>query len=127
MKSHGTVAQRPEMTRTRPLFIPQADIYETDEGLTMILDMPGVAPGDIDVTLDRHVLTINGHCSASKVTEGMALVQAEFRDGDYQRSFTLSEAIDGNRIEAGMKDGVLKLKLPKASPIPAKTITVMAG
>mgnify|MGYP001613298421 CR=1 FL=1 len=126
VEQQAGLLQRPETTRTRPVVTPPADIYETPDGLVVLVDMPGVAADGIDVSLEKHVLTINGR-RAKATSEGLALVQAEYRDADFQRAFTLSEAIDGERIEASIKDGVLALTLPKASPIPAKAITVRAG
>ena len=117
----------PESTRTKPVFSPPADIFETKEALCLVLEMPGVEPDGIDVVLDKRVLTIKGRSSAALAQEGYSLTHAEFRDGDYERSFTLSETIDGEQIEASVKDGVLRLVLPKVKPAPAKTISVKAG
>jgi HSP20 family molecular chaperone IbpA len=117
----------PEGTRTNPVFSPPTDIYETKDALCLILEMPGVEPEGIDVTIDKRVLTIKGRSGASMAHEGYSLTHAEYRDGDYERSFTLSENIDGERIEASVKDGVLRLTLPKVKPAPAKTISVKPG
>lgn len=117
----------PESTRTKPVFSPPTDIYETKDALCLVLEMPGVEPDGLNVTLDKRVLTIEGRAGASMAQEGYSLTHAEFRDGDYERSFTLSENIDGERIEASVKDGVLRLTLPKVKPAPAKTIAVKPG
>jgi HSP20 family protein len=117
----------PESTRTKPVFSPPADIYETKDALCLVLEMPGVQPDSIDVVLDKRVLTIKGRSGASQAEEGYSLTHAEFRDGDYERSFTLSETIDGEQIEASVRDGILRLVLPKIKPAPAKTISVKAG
>lgn len=116
----------PEATRAGRTTTPAADIYETRDNLVLLLEMPGVAPDAIDVVLDKHVLTVRGSGSAA-APEGCTLVHAEYRAGDYERSFTVSEAIDTDKIEASMKNGVLRLTLPKASPPPAKTFAVQAG
>lgn len=117
----------PESTRTKPVFSPPADIYETQDALCLVLEMPGVEPDAINVTLDKRVLTIRGRSGTSMTHEGYSLMHAEFRDGDYERAFTLSENIDGDGIEALVKDGILRLTLPKAKPAPAKTISVKTG
>lgn len=117
----------PESTRTKPVFSPPADIFETKEALCLVLEMPGVEPDGIDVVLDKRVLTVKGRSGTSLAQEGYSLTHAEFRDGDYERSFTLSETIAGEQIEASVKDGVLRLVLPKVKPAPAKTISVKAG
>jgi HSP20 family molecular chaperone IbpA len=112
-----------ESTRTGPVFVPVADIYETKDALVLSLELPGVDPSTLNITLEKRVLTISGH---SRVTapEGYSLTHREYREGDYERSFTLSEAIDGENIEAELIEGVLRLKLPKSQPAPAKTISV---
>jgi HSP20 family molecular chaperone IbpA len=94
--------------------------------LIVTLEMPGADPETVNITLEKRVLTVSGRSKPS-VPEGYALVHGEFRDGDYERSFTLSEAIDGEHIEAAMRDGVLRLTLPKAKPAQAKTIEVKTG
>ena len=114
-----------ESTRNVPVYQPAADIYESKDALVLSLELPGVDADAVAITLDKRVLTVSGRGGA-KAPEGFALVHAEYRDGDYERSFTLSEAIDGDRIEAAMRDGVLRLTLPKAQPAPAKTISVKA-
>lgn len=114
---------RAESTRTAPVYTPVTDIYETKDALVMLLELPGVTPDDVQVTLDKRVLTIAAR-SRPSLPEGMALTHAEYRDGDFERAFTLSESINGEAIEASAHDGVLRLVLPKAKPEPAKTISV---
>ena len=123
----ATGGDGPESTRTKPVFSPPTDIYETKDALCLVLEIPGVEPDGLNVTLDKRVLTIQGRSGTSIAHEGYSLTHAEFRDGDYERSFTLSENIDGERIEASVKDGVLRLTLPKVKPAPAKTISVKPG
>ncbi|MGQ2904790.1 MAG: Hsp20/alpha crystallin family protein [Neoaquamicrobium sediminum] len=115
-----------EDTRTEPVFTPPTDIIETTAGVQMVLDMPGADPDTLDVTLDNRVLRISAR-SASSAPEGYALVHAEYRDGNYERRFTVSEPIDTAAIEAVFKDGVLRLTLPKAAPSPAARISVKAA
>ncbi len=115
-----------ESTRNVPVMTPAADIYETDDGLVILVEMPGVEPDAIDVTVEKRELMIMGRTRATPPA-GHSLAHAEYRDGDYQRAFTLSDAIDSDHIEASMKDGVLRLALPKAKPAPARTISVQAG
>lgn len=126
VSARGAGERAAESTRTVPLYQPAAEIYETTSALVLSLEMPGVETDAVSITLDKRVLTVMGRCQA-KAPEGYALLHTEYRDGDYERSFTLSEAIDGDRIEATMHDGVLRLILPKAQPAPAKTITVKAN
>jgi HSP20 family molecular chaperone IbpA len=105
------------------VYTPPADIYETKDALVVSVEMPGVDAEHLNVTLDKRVLTVTGRAKA-QTAQGFALLHGEYRPGDYERSFTLSEVIDGERIEASMKDGILRLTLPKSGPTPAKTIRV---
>jgi HSP20 family protein len=106
-----------------PTFIPPADVFETDDALVMFVEIPGADPDGVDVTLEKRVLTVAAR-SKPFMPEGYALLYAEYRDGNYERAFTLSEEIDRERIDAVVKDGVLKLTLPKTMPSPAKKIAV---
>lgn len=117
---------RPEATRRAPVFTPPTDIYETENALVLLVEMAGVQPDSVEVTLEKRVLTIRGQNKGAQ-PDGYTLAHAEYRDGNYERAFTLSEAIDPERIEARMRDGVLTLTLPKAGPAEAKSIQVQAG
>jgi HSP20 family molecular chaperone IbpA len=114
-----------ERTRARPAFIPRVDIYETDEAIQIVADVPGVDPDSVDITLEQGVLTINGFAQDIQ-PEGYALAYSEYSVGDYTRRFTLSNQIDQEGIEASVKDGVLRLHLPKAQPSTRK-ITVSSS
>jgi HSP20 family protein len=87
--------------------------------------MPGVDENSVDITLEQNVLTINGYVAPVE-PEGYRLAYAEYRVGDYQRRFTISDQTDRDKIEAMMKDGVLRLHLPKMEPT-ARKIAVKAG
>ena len=107
-------------------FFPPADIYETKDAVVMLLEMPGADPQSLNVTLDKRTLTITAS-SKPFAPQGYTLVHAEYEDGNYERVFTLSELVDGERIDAEFKDGVLRLTLPKTTPSPAKKINVRAA
>ena len=115
-----------ERTRDRPAFVPRADIYETDEAIVVLADMPGVDEDSLDITLEKGVLTLNGTVEL-ETPEGYRLNYAEYRVGDYLRSFSLSDEIDQEAIEATLKDGVLRLTLPKITKVRTKKIAVKAG
>ena len=115
-----------ERTRDRPAFVPRADIYETDEAIYVVADMPGVDEHSLDITLEKSVLTLNGAVEP-EATEGFSLNYAEYHVGDYVRSFSLSDEIDQEAIEATLKDGVLRLKLYKIVEARIKKIAVKAG
>ena len=114
-----------ERTRSRLAFVPRTDIYETNEAIVLVTDMPGVDESTLDITLENDVITINGYVEMA-YPEGYGLAYGEYRVGDYERSFTLSSKVDRNKIEATVKDGVLRLYLPKAEPSMRK-IAVSAG
>ncbi len=114
-----------ERTRTRRVYAPRADIYETENELVLVADMPGVSPDRLDVTLEKRELTIRGR-TGDDAPEGYSPVYREYESGDYERTFVLSDEIDADRIQARLKDGVLHLTLPKAGPAEAKRIQVQA-
>ena len=105
-------------TRDIPVFSPTTDIHETADALIVTVEMPGVETDQVNVTLEKRELTIAGRCRPF-ISEGYTLTHAEYQDGDFERSFTFSGAIDGGAIKASMKDGVLTLTLPKAKPEPS--------
>jgi HSP20 family protein len=115
-----------ERTRDLPAFVPRADIYETDEAIYVVADMPGVDENSLDITLEKGVLTLNGTVDPA-APEGYSLAYAEYRVGDYTRSFSLSNEIDQEAIEATLKDGVLRLTLHKLTEAQTRRIAVKAG
>jgi HSP20 family molecular chaperone IbpA len=114
-----------ERTRARLAFVPRVDIYETEEATVLVADMPGADENSLEITLENRVLTVKGYVDVTW-PEDHALAYAEYRVGDYERSFTLTDSVDQERIEATVKDGVLRLVLPKAMPASRK-IAVRAG
>ncbi len=118
--------ERAERTRTRPVFSPRADIYETTGAIVVVADMPGVAEDGVDITLERNLLTLKGTVPVP-TREGYRLGYGEWEDGDYERTFVLSEGVDREGISATVKDGVLRLTLPKAREALSRKIPVMAG
>ena len=115
-----------ERTRDNKCFVPRADIYETDEALVAVVDMPGVDKDSVEITLEKNILTINGYVEPAQ-PDNFNLAYAEYEMGDYQRSFTLSNEIDLEKIEAAVKDGVLRLHLPKIGPAQTRKIAIKAG
>jgi HSP20 family molecular chaperone IbpA len=112
-----------ERTRARKAYIPRVDIFETENNIVVVSDMPGVDENSIDITLEKGVLTINGWVEPTQ-PDNYSLAYAEYEVGDYQRSFTLSNEVDQDNIQATVKDGVLRLQLPKIGPAKAKKIAV---
>ena len=114
--------------QTRPLraFLPTADIFETEEALAVVLEMPGVDRNNIDVSVDNGVLTIEGRIDFNKY-EGLQPVYSEYNIGPFRRSFRISSQVDQDKIKAEMRDGVITLTLPKAEEAKPRRIEVRTG
>jgi HSP20 family molecular chaperone IbpA len=115
-----------ERTFSGKVYMPAVDIYETDNAIVLMADMPGVDESSIDVTVDQNVLVIQGKVNQTH-PEGMEAVYSEFDYGDFYRTFTLGDEIDRNKINATFKNGVLTLQLPKAEPEKPKKINVQVN
>ena len=114
---------RDEKTVPGRFYVPYADIYETDEALTVLMEMPGVAREGVSIALEDDVLRVEGKIDFSKY-EGTEPVYTEFNVGHYTRSFALSGKIDRERIGAQLEDGVLVLTLPKAREAQPRRIAI---
>jgi HSP20 family molecular chaperone IbpA len=117
------LAKKEESTVPARIFLPTTDIFETNEALTMAVEMPGVDRNKVDVNVENGVLTIQGQIDFSKY-EGLQPVYTEYNIGHYRRTFSLSNRIDQDKISAEMKDGVLTLVLPKAEQAKPRRIAV---
>lgn len=115
-----------ERTRARKVFVPLVDIYETANAIVLVADMPGVDETGVDISMEKNLLTIKGTVSG-KAPEGCSLTYSEFGEGDYERVFTISNEVDRDGVEATVKNGVLRLTLPKSKQARAKKVAVMAG
>jgi HSP20 family protein len=104
-------------------YIPYSDIYETDEALTVVMEMPGVEKKDLDVNVEKDVLRVDGRIDFSKYQD-MEPVYAEYNVGHYARSFALGSAIDQEKISANLEDGVLTLTLQKAKHAQPRKIAI---
>jgi HSP20 family protein len=116
------VQTQAETTRNIPVYIPAVDIYETEEALTLVADMPGVSPDNVDIDIRDDQLTIRG--TVTLEGEGETALLREYGVGDYYRQFTLGRIIDQSKIEAAMKDGVLTLTLPKVDKAKPRKVLV---
>jgi HSP20 family molecular chaperone IbpA len=108
------------------VFTPAVDIFETDKEITVLADMPGVKSGDLNIDLRENILTLNGEVQALEGSDEMDVLR-EYRTGKYYRQFTLSEMIDQAKIDANLKDGVLRLRLPKVEAAKPRRIAVKAS
>lgn len=124
-KKETEVKEGVERTRSKKLYAPLVDIIEEKDNLFLIADMPGVDENSVDITLEKNLLTIYGAVEPD-IPENHRLVSAEYGIGDYQRTFTLSDEIDREKIEARVRNGVLRLTLPKAAEARTRKIKVKA-
>jgi HSP20 family molecular chaperone IbpA len=117
-------ATREETREATAHLHPPVDIYETNDGLRVVVDMPGVAKEDVDLSVDNGLLTIEGR--TKHVAPGNP-IWAEYRLLNFYRQFELSEVIDQEKIGASLKHGVLTLNLPKAEKAKPRQIAVNVG
>src|SRR5436190_17313061 len=117
------VEKKQESTIPARTFLPTTDIFETDSSLTLILEMPGVDKGNVDISIENGVLTVQGRLDFSKYQD-LQPVYTEYNVGHYRRAFTLSNKIDQGKISAEMNQGVLTLVLPKAEETRPRRIAV---
>jgi len=115
--------KKQETTIPARVFMPNADIYEDEDALTVVLEMPGVDKGNVEVSVEDGVLNVGGRLDFSKY-QGLQPLYTEYNIGHYSRSFSLSNKIAQNKIAAEMKDGVLLLKLPKIEEAKPRTIQI---
>lgn len=125
-QSPARQAQGAESARGATVYRPLADIVETKEGVVVQIEMPGVGPDDVEISLERRVLTVRGRGRITR-PDGYRLVHAEYGEGDYERAFMLSQDIDEAKIAAEVKDGVLTLVLPRAEAAKPRKIDVRTG
>jgi HSP20 family molecular chaperone IbpA len=104
-------------------FMPVTDIFETDEALTVVLEMPGVSKESVEVGVESDILTIAGRIDFSKYN-GLQPLYTEYNIGNYSRSFQISSKIEQDGIKAELKDGVMTLVLPKAEKAKPRRISV---
>jgi len=117
------VASREEKTVPLRFFVPSTDIFESDEALTVVMEMPGVDRKDLRIDLENDVLRVEGRIEFSKYDK-LAPLYTEYNVGHFSRSFSLSNKIDQQQINAGFEDGVLTLTLKKAKEAVPRRISL---
>jgi len=115
--------KKEETTIPARVFLPNADIYETQDALKVILEMPGVEKDNIEIRVEEDILNVQGRLDLSKY-HGLQPLYTEYNVGHYARSFQLSNKIDQNKIAAELENGVLSLTLPKVEEAKPRTIQV---
>lgn len=124
-KKEASTPEGVERTRPHKVYAPNVDILERKDEIVVTADLPGVDEKSLDITIEKNVLTINGQVDQD-VPEPYRLAYSEYGVGDYQRAFTLSDEVDKERIKATMKNGVLRLVMPKAAAVRVRKIIVGA-
>jgi len=125
-KQEVVESEEMERTRDRRCYVPRTDIYETENEIVLIADVPGADEESLDISLEKGILTINAYVD-EMAPEGFKRIYSEYESGDYKRSFKLSDEIDQSKIKAMVKNGKLRLEMPKAEPAKAKKIKVKAA
>ena len=115
-------ATSPEDTRGGVFFTPRVDIHEGDKELTLFADVPGVRPEDVDLRYEQGQLLL--HARVRPRQHGKNFLLNEYEEGDFYRNFAIHESIDGSRISAECKNGVLIVHLPKVEAVLPKQIAV---
>ncbi len=115
-----------EQTRPGPVYVPAVDIFEDDDGIVVVADVPGASSDGVEVDLDSGTLTIGAQVADPRQDDESDIVR-EWDSGRYYRQFSLSDQIDQNRIEASLTDGVLRVRLPKVEQAKPRKIEVKAG
>ena len=121
------IQQNGEPTKPVRQFVPAVDIFEDDNSVTLLAEMPGIGKNGLEVKLDDGTLSIDGSIPVANEMEGKTVLLQEFESGNYTRKFTISETIDQDKIEAVMANGILKLVLPKIEPAKPKKIEIKTG
>ena len=117
------VATKEEKTVPGRFYVPNTDVYETEDALTVVMEMPGVDRKDVEIELKEGVLRVEGRIDFAKYG-GMEPVYTEYNVGHYGRSFSLSDRVDQERIAAQLEDGVLTLTLPKTAEARPRRIAI---
>ena len=117
------VEKKQESTVPTRAFLPVADIFETDQALTVVLEMPGVGKENVQIDVENDVLTIAGQIDYSGY-EGLQPLYTEYNIGNYSRSFQISSKIEQDGIKAELNDGVMTLVLPKVERAKPRRISV---
>lgn len=116
----AAIAQNPS---TSPVnFTPRVDVWETEQEFLVHADIPGVKPGDINLSFENGQLTLHGKVQPA-ISNPRAILR-EYGVGDFVRTFAINEDVDASKINADYKNGVLTVKLPKREEIKPRKIEI---
>jgi HSP20 family protein len=117
------LSQKQEGTVPARSFIPSADIFETDNALEVVLEMPGVEKDHVEISVEDDVLDVSATIDFARY-QGLRPLYTEYPIGHYRRSFSLPNRIDQHKIIAELRDGVLTVTLPKAEQAKPRKIVL---
>jgi HSP20 family protein len=120
-KEPSTHVRQAEVTRGLA-YTPRVDVLETETELLLFADLPGVRPDDVEMRFENGELILHGRCKPRQT--GTDYLLQEYGVGDFYRAFAIAETIDSDKISAELKDGVLKVHLPKGEAVRPRRITV---
>ena len=123
LRQKQEVTAKEERTVPGRYYMPLTDIYETDNALTLVMEMAGMAKENVIVNLENDVLRVEGRIDFSKY-KGMEPVYTEYNVGHYVRTFSLPSKIDREKITAALNDGMLTLTLPKVQEAQPRRISI---
>ena len=121
--NNGVTSETGRGSGAESVLRPPVDIYESSHGITVLADMPGVAKDRLSVRVEGNSLLIEGAIGVAP-QEQMSALHAEVRSTVYRRSFTLSNELETQDIEAALKDGQLTVRIPKRAELRARRIEV---
>jgi HSP20 family protein len=117
------LASKEESTIPARYYVPYTDIYETDDALTVVMEIPGVEKKDVKVDVEDDVLRVEAQIDFKEYS-GLDAIYTEYNVGPFQRAFTLGSKIDQEKISAQLDDGVLTLTLKKTKEATPRSISI---
>ncbi len=117
---------RKERSEQAQALLPRVDVFEDKDGILLVADLPGVTKDKLELNVDHNTLTLEGEIAAD-TPENMEALYAEVRLSRYRRAFALSNELDSSRIDAQLRDGVLRLRIPKHAHAQPRKIEVKHG
>ena len=118
-----TIQKTNPISENEPVYVPRSDVRENAEEFIVVADMPGADEKSVEATVQNRVLTIEGWTKAEK-PQGHEELGREFGAGRFRRDFALPDAVDAERIQARVKNGVLTVTIPKKEEVKARKIQV---